>query len=156
MPKLFWKANYRILWHSIMNHQDILIWHWEHLVFGVFIIMNWGSAAPQTFQRFPHLGFSSWIGPSLRLTKGDAWSAFSGLSLKLFLVFWKHTYTVTYMHIHIQETNPTMYAACLHTLYLSKITNIRLKSLISQLLSFKMKSKMQRIENKSLYESYDL
>lgn len=49
-----------------------------------------------------------------------------------------------------------MYAACLHTLYLLKITYIRLKSLISQLLSFKMKSKMQSIENKSLYESYDL
>ncbi len=60
--KALWKENYRMLWHPIMNHQDVLNWHWEHLVLGMFYYNEQETQKQRRhFSAPPHLRLSGWI-----------------------------------------------------------------------------------------------
>lgn len=105
-----------MLWHPIMNQQYVLNWHWKHNMLSMFYFNE------QTVDFLGHLSsrhmFCSVVElVSLRLAEGDACSAFSGLSLKLFPVFlWTHMHGRTRMHTLRASTcsNVAMLQACTH------------------------------------------
>lgn len=100
-------GNYRMLWHPIMNHQNVLKWRWEHRVLGVFYF----NEQSLRYVCSPFVSSSAVELFSLQLAERDAWSAFSGLSLKLFLVFWKWTLVVMLVRAHSGQAYAIMCTA---------------------------------------------